>query len=162
MSLDEIESWGGRVFPCGGPGDRRRLDGVRDGTIDAVFDEGISAWIDETLGYDMSLLDLDEEAFAHLGALGWRRVPVSTGRFAHIPGNHQAIDFSGWPLYASAALPDAVAYEVCGAFASRHDEMPWETGTHGGLAHIGRETEATPMDVPLHPGAERWYREHIL
>jgi TRAP-type uncharacterized transport system substrate-binding protein len=23
-----------------------------------------------------------------------------------------------------------------------------------------RETEATPMDVPLHPGAARWYREH--
>jgi len=23
-----------------------------------------------------------------------------------------------------------------------------------------RESEATPMDVPLHPGAERWYREH--
>jgi hypothetical protein len=25
---------------------------------------------------------------------------------------------------------------------------------------IARETDATPMDVPLHPGAERWYREH--
>jgi hypothetical protein len=22
------------------------------------------------------------------------------------------------------------------------------------------ETESTPMDVPLHPGAERWLREH--
>jgi hypothetical protein len=22
------------------------------------------------------------------------------------------------------------------------------------------ETETTPMDVPLHPGSERWYREH--
>jgi hypothetical protein len=25
---------------------------------------------------------------------------------------------------------------------------------------MGRESEETPMDVPLHPGAERWYREH--
>jgi len=23
-----------------------------------------------------------------------------------------------------------------------------------------RETDSTPMDVPFHPGAERWYREH--
>jgi TRAP-type uncharacterized transport system substrate-binding protein len=23
-----------------------------------------------------------------------------------------------------------------------------------------RESDSTPMDVPLHPGAERWYREH--
>jgi hypothetical protein len=22
------------------------------------------------------------------------------------------------------------------------------------------DTETTPMDVPLHPGSERWYREH--
>jgi TRAP-type uncharacterized transport system substrate-binding protein len=24
---------------------------------------------------------------------------------------------------------------------------------------MGRESDSTPMDVPLHPGAERWYRE---
>ena len=28
------------------------------------------------------------------------------------------------------------------------------------LAQIGRETTATPMDVPLHPGAARWFKEH--
>ena len=33
-------------------------------------------------------------------------------------------------------------------------------GTEGTVAQMGRETEATPMDVPLHPGAARWYREH--
>jgi TRAP-type uncharacterized transport system substrate-binding protein len=37
--------------------------------------------------------------------------------------------------------------------------MPWEKGTHLGIAQVGKETDATPMDVPLHPGAERWYRE---
>ena len=26
--------------------------------------------------------------------------------------------------------------------------------------HAVSETESTPMDVPLHPGAERWLREH--
>ena len=40
--------------------------------------------------------------------------------------------------------------------------MPWEEGTAEGVDDIGRETPATPMDVPLHPGAERWYREHGL
>jgi TRAP-type uncharacterized transport system substrate-binding protein len=25
---------------------------------------------------------------------------------------------------------------------------------------MGSESDSTPMDVPLHPGAERWYREH--
>ena len=159
MSIAEIESWGGRAHTAGPPGDRRRLDGIRDGSIDAVFDEGISAWLDTALTSGMVPLALDPEAFARLGALGWRRVPLKAGRFSYIDKETDCIDFSGWPLYASASLPDQVAYDVCAAFGARHDEMPWETGTHEGIAHIGKETEATPMDVPLHPGAERWYRE---
>ena len=35
-----------------------------------------------------------------------------------------------------------------------------ERGTDGSALHMGRERDSTPMDVPLHPGAERWYREH--
>ena len=160
MSLDEIKSWGGSVHPIGGPGDQRRLAGIRDGHIDTIMDEGISTWIDEALAHGFVPLDLDEAAFAHLVALGWRRGPLKHGRFDYLDGHHDCIDFSGWPLYTSAALPDQVAYDICGAFAARHDEMPWEKDTHQGIAHIGRETDATPMDVPLHPGAERWYREH--
>lgn len=159
MSLDAIKSWGGGVHPIGGPGDKRRLDSIRDGSLDIIFDEGISTWIDAALAHGFTPLDLDEEAHAHLGKLGWRRGPLSYGRFAHLPGGHDCIDFSGWPLYASADMPDQTAYEIAAAFGARHDEMPWESGTHQGIAQVGKETDATPMDVPMHPGAERWYRE---
>ena len=159
MSLDEIKSWGGSLHPIGGPGDKRRIAGIRDGSIDAIFDEGISTWIDEALAHGMVPLALGEDTYAKLGALGWRRGPLKYGRFDYLPVQHDCIDFSGWPLYTSAALPDAVAYQICGALGARHDEMPWEKGTHQGIAQIGQETDATPRDVPLHPGAERWYRE---
>lgn len=159
MSIAEIESWGGRVHPAGPPSDQRRLDGLRDGSIDAVFDEGISAWLDTALANGMVPLELDADAFARLGALGWRRVPLKAGRFSYLDRAADCIDFSGWPLYAAASLPDQLAYDVCAAFGARHDEMPWEERTHQGIGQIGKETDATPMDVPLHPGAERWYRE---
>jgi TRAP-type uncharacterized transport system substrate-binding protein len=162
MSLDMVRSWGGSVHPIGGPGDKRRMAAIRDGAIDTIMDEGISTWIDEALANGFAPVDLDEAAFAHLTAIGWRRVPLSHGRFAHLPAGHDCIDFSGWPLYASAAMPDKTAYDICSAFGARHDWMPWEKGTHEGLGQLGRETDATPMDVPLHPGAERWYRERGL
>jgi len=73
-----------------------------------------------------------------------------------------ALDFSGWPIYSSASLPDDTAYDICGALAARAAEVPWEAGTNGSALRMGRESEATPMDVPLHPGAERWYREHAV
>ena len=133
-----------------------------DGALDMILDEGISVWIDEALANGFVPLDLDQAAIAHLTALGWRAGPLNHGRFSHLPAGHMCIDFSGWPLYCSASLPEATAYEICGAFGARHDEMPWEAGTHEGLGQIGVETDATPMDVPLHAGAERWYREHGL
>lgn len=160
MSLDEIKSWGGSLHPIGGPGDKRRMAGIREGTLDLILDEGISTWIDAALASGFVPLALDAAALDHVARLGWRHGPLKHGRFDHLPAGHQCIDFSGWPLYCSADLPDATAYEICAAFGARHDEMPWETGTHEGIGQIGRETDATPMDVPLHPGAERWYREH--
>ena len=55
-------------------------------------------------------------------------------------------------------LPDETAYDICAALAAREAEVPWEKGTGGNAVHMLTETESTPMDVPLHPGAERWLR----
>lgn len=160
MSLNDIVSWGGHIQRIGGPGAEQRIAGLRDGTLDAVFDEGIGTWLNEALEHGLVPLQLEPEAFAHLGALGWRRVTLPTSRYPRLTQDYSCVDFSGWPLYASAALPDQVAYDVCDAFAARADEMSWEEGTYTGVAQVFHETDATPMDVPLHPGAARWYREH--
>jgi TRAP-type uncharacterized transport system substrate-binding protein len=83
----------------------------------------------------------------------------SEGTLSPLLRDVDTLDFSGWPIYASTALPEKSAYDVCAAIAARAAEIPWEKGT-GGASQMGLESEATPMDVPLHPGAERWYREH--
>ncbi len=158
MSIADIEAWGGCVVPAGPPNDKRRMAGIFDGTLDAVFDEGISLWIAEALANNMALIPIEPDAFEAMQAIGWRKVELKTGRFSHLPA-YDAFDFSGWPLYARADLPDEIAYKICAAFKARHDEMTWEEGTHEGLAHLGIETDATPMDVPMHPGAQRWWRE---
>jgi hypothetical protein len=77
-----------------------------------------------------------------------------------LPRDFDTLDFSGWPIYASAALAPDAAFEICAAIAARAAEVPWEEPAHDGIWRMGRDSETTPMDVPLHPGAERWYREH--
>jgi hypothetical protein len=34
------------------------------------------------------------------------------------------------------------------------------TNSTTGIGQLGENTDATPRDVPLHPGVEKWYREH--
>jgi TRAP-type uncharacterized transport system substrate-binding protein len=136
------------------------MEPLRRGELDAIFDEGIKTWLDEALACGLAPIELEPAEFEQLGRLGWRRVSLPKARFPGLLRDVDTLDFSGWPIYASASLPDEVAYEVCAAIVARTAEIPWEAGTHGAVGQIGRETDSTPMDVPLHPGAERWYREH--
>jgi TRAP-type uncharacterized transport system substrate-binding protein len=159
FSLRDLESWGGGLHPAGPPSDKRRIAGIRDGSVDAVADEGINGWLDEALTHGMKLLQFEDEVFELLSRLGWRRVSLGGNRFTKFDKNHQCIDFSGWPIYSAASLPDHVAYAVCNAFGARRDSIPWEDGSFQHVSQIGKETSASPRDVPLHPGAERWYRE---
>jgi len=160
FALKDIESWGGRLILCGGPSDVRRLEPLARGEIDAVFDEGIKVWLDEALAAGLVPIELDAAEFEAMGKLGWRRVPLPKARFPRLPRDVDTLDFSGWPIYANASLPEQTAYDICAALAAREAEIPWEKGSDGSALHMVRETETTPMDVPLHPGAERWYREH--
>ena len=160
FSLAEAEAWGCTLQLVGPPMDQRRLEGLRSGTLDIVFDEGINGWLRAALEADYQVLELEPDVLASLEAIGWRRAVLPTQRFPRLDRDRQAIDYSGWPLYTRASLPDEVAYRVCEAIAQRFEYMPWTEDEFDRPELLGRDTEATPLDVPLHPGAERWYREH--
>ena len=95
-----------------------------------------------------------------MGKLGWRRVALPKARFPGLAKDFEALDFSGWPIYCSTALPDQMAYDICDALTAREAEIPFERGGNDSALTMVRETETSPRDVPLHPGAERWLRDH--
>jgi TRAP-type uncharacterized transport system substrate-binding protein len=160
FTLADIESWGGKLVRCGGPGDeRRRLEPMARGEIDAVFDEGIKVWLSEALAAGLAPIGFDASEYEQLGKLGWRRVTVPKSVFPGLPHDVDTLDFSGWPIYCNASLPEQMAYDICAAVAARDAEVPWEKMAGGNAIQAVTETDATPMDVPLHPGAERWLRE---
>ena len=163
FSMSDVESWGGSLQLNGPPGDQRRLDALRNGSIDAVFDEGIIGWLDAALEAGMKPMALEEPVFSKLQAIGWRKAVLPASVYPRLGSDHAVIDYSGWPLYSHASMPDEIAYKVCGALHARIDEIEWENkpwAPFPGMGGLGRETESTPRDVPLHPGAEKWYREH--
>ena len=159
MTLKDIESWGGSLQLNGGPGDARRMKAIADGTVDAVFDEGLVLWLNAALDSGMQLVTLEDSTFKHLTDLGWRKYTIKPGRYKSLKQEHTCIDYSGWPLYTRASLPDDDAYKICDAIMARKDLIYWED-SYTGVGQLGEETDATPRDVPLHPGAEKWYREH--
>jgi TRAP-type uncharacterized transport system substrate-binding protein len=160
FSLADIVSWGGTLNVTGAPNDERRMSKLRTGELDAVFDEGLVHWFDDALALGYRPLVLEDSTFAQMAALGWRHALIPAGRYPHLSEDHPCIDYSGWPLYCSASLPEQMVYDVCGGFATRQAEIPWEDGAYTSVGQVWHDTEPTPMDVPLHPGAARFLAEH--
>jgi TRAP-type uncharacterized transport system substrate-binding protein len=159
FKLGDIESWGGSFHFTSGPGDKERIAGMQDGTIDAVFDEGMGSWFAAGLAAGLEPIVLEDSVLARLEASGWRKVLIPRDRFPALKLDHRCLDFGGWPLYTHASLPDEQAYQICAALQTREEFIPWDERAYTGLGQLGRDTEATPLDVPLHPGAARWYRD---
>jgi TRAP-type uncharacterized transport system substrate-binding protein len=159
MTLTDIESWGGSLQLNGGPGDERRMKAIADGTIDAVFDEGLVLWLDAALDSGLEPITLEDSVFKYLTDLGWRKFTIQPGRYRSLKRAYTCIDYSGWPLYTRASLPEENAYKICDAIMARKEQIYWED-SFSGVGQLGEETDATPRDVPLHPGAIQWYRDH--
>ena len=46
-----------------------------------VFDEGIPAWLNHGLEHGLQPLELEEDVFSQMEAIGWRRVVLPKDRF---------------------------------------------------------------------------------
>ena len=68
------------------------------------------------------------------------------------------VDFSGWPIFTRADLPDDIIACFCTALEARKDLIPWQGEGPLPLERMCRDSEDTPLDIPLHPGAERFWR----
>jgi hypothetical protein len=74
FSLEDLASWGGQVrYDAGMPYGENRIGALQRGQIDAIFDEGASAWGNMGLELGMTFLSLDEPILKRLESVGLRR-----------------------------------------------------------------------------------------
>jgi TRAP-type uncharacterized transport system substrate-binding protein len=159
FSLKDVESWGGSLHLAGTPGDRSRLAGIADGSIDAVFDEGIGPWLGAALDHGMIALPVDRPAQRRMEELGWRIVPIPRTWHSGLAEDVPSIDFSGWPLFTHTSLPDEIAYRICQSLDANRAKIPFDLDRPVELEDLCNDSDFAPLDVPFHPGAERYYRE---
>jgi hypothetical protein len=159
FSLNDVEAWGGSLHLAGTPGDRTRLAGIRDGSIDCVFDEGIAPWMGAALDNGMIPIPVPAAAQERLTALGWRALSIPKTWHPALTADMPSIDFGGWPLYTHDRLPDDIAYRMCQSLDARKARIPFDSERTVELADLCNDSEVAPLDIPLHPGAECYYRE---
>jgi TRAP-type uncharacterized transport system substrate-binding protein len=62
-------------------------------------------------------------------------------------------------MVVRADMPQDVAYALCEAIEARKTLMPTDNFKPLDMAQLCANDEEAPFDVPLHPGAKRFYRE---
>ena len=159
FTLEDIRRWGGAIHLASRPSDPVRREGIESGEVDAVFDEGIKSWARTALENGFRFLPVEGSILKHMAALGYRPARMTKTEFPGIAAEVQTLDFSGWPMIVRADMPDNVAYALCETIEKRKDLMPTDNYKPLDVAQLCANDEESPYDVPLHPGAARFYRE---
>ncbi len=56
-------------------------------------------------------------------------------------------------------MPDPVAYAICEAIENRKGVIPIDKEGELNISQLCGNNDEAPLNVPLHPGAEHFYRE---
>jgi TRAP-type uncharacterized transport system substrate-binding protein len=159
FSLADIRNWGGKIHSTPRPSDPGRQAVIENGAVNAVFDEGIKSWAQNALDHGFRFLPVEGQVLQRLTAMGYRPTVMPKSLFRGLRDDIPTIDFSGWPMLVRADMPDDVAYALCEAIERRKDLMPTDNYEPLEIAQLCANDEEAPYDVPLHPGAARFYRE---
>ncbi len=161
FTFDDLRAWGGELrregtFPhVSGP----KARAMERGELEALFEEGADEWLPVALAAGMTALPLSDETVRKLEAVGFRRALIRKADHPQLPADVLTVSFSGWPIFVHAELPDTLVTQFCSALDARKHLIPWQGDGPLPVERMCRDSESTPIDVPLHPAAERFWRE---
>jgi TRAP-type uncharacterized transport system substrate-binding protein len=162
FSFEKLKRWGGSVQECGRPFAPERLKAISTKSIDAVFDEGVSTpggWLYQALDNGYEIIALQPAIAKKLEQIGYTRTVLPKSRYRQLSEDVLTIDYSGWSLVTHRWLPNKVAYAAIETIDERQKVIPVDDDRPLDMRDLCRGTEKCPLQVPLHPGAEKYYRE---
>jgi TRAP-type uncharacterized transport system substrate-binding protein len=162
FSFEKIKGWGGQVQECPRPFAPERLTGMAKRSLNAVFDEGVSTlggWLDQALDNGYEIISLEPEIVKKLEQMGYSRAVLPKRRYRQLREDALSIDFSGWSLVTHRWLPNHVAYAAVETIDERKKVIPVDDDKPLNMRNLCRSTEKCSLQIPLHPGALKYYKE---
>ncbi len=157
VTYNDVKGWGGSIQHVGY---NVIIDAFKDGRADVLFavvtpkHPSVSEIVS---GVDVEFLGLDAEAAKALLPLGYTAATMPPETFK---GQAKPVSTVGFPtvLITNKELPEPIAYTITKTVVESKDAL---VRGHAGLAEFDPRTAWQPekVGIPLHPGAERAYRE---
>ena len=162
-----LASWGCSFLEGEAPWDTIPL--AVDGKADAIIFEAIMTphWKDLQKNHDMTFVPIDDDVLSALERdYGWPRGTIEQDRFKDLDGPFETLDFSDFLLMCRDDLDDEIAYLMawctCETTATIEKQYRHLAPKDSPLTYPLDPKKICRTPIPLHPGAERYYRDAKL
>lgn len=165
VSEATLKSWGGEYVTSTRP--EQSLFKMRDGQVDAVLQEAIMTpwWADTMRERNAVALPAEDAALAGLEQeLGYRRNSLPAGYWDNLSNAIPTLDFSDFAILVRSDLPDDIAYLLTWCINERREVLERQykhlAPERSPLTYPLEPRKMAQTPIPLHPAAERYYREY--
>lgn len=154
ITYADIESWGGRIeFVGGGAG----ADLFRDGHVNVLSNaapQPYSTWVEVAASRDVVLLPIEEGVVEEMKARGYDADLIDSTPY----GDPTGMVLSAGPtsvVVVNANVDEELVYQMTKHLYENFDKLIEVQSDLGGFD----PANAANSEIPLHPGAERYYKE---
>lgn len=161
FSFEDIESWGGQIFyESSGPG----VELLADRRVDMYFNGTLipnSDLAEVARSVDLTWVEMDEGKLQQVGK-EWG-LPLATtpaGTYEFLAEDQPTLSIP----HEMISNPDVPAQDVYKLVKAVYENQEQMSSVHPGMAEFSSEVmvQVRESGIPLHPGAEQFYREEGL
>jgi len=160
ITYDNIKAWGGRVEHTDF---NAIVSSFKDGKADMfiqVLTKGHPAWTELAVTTDINFISLDSKAIDYLKKYGYSKAVLPANSFKGQNYNVTTVGFKT-ALITNTEMDDLLAYKITKTLVENKEKLVMG---HKALDAFNPE-KAGDVDIiglPLHPGAEKYYKEKGL
>lgn len=162
LSAEAVASWGGSftnpIIAGAVGGSMLEFDLILNELASPANNPESSVWSTVSQRHALRFLDFSEEVLARLAddkALGVTRVTAQWGLLRGVDRPIPTVARSGHAVFAREDAPEQAVYDAAKAIDEHRAALKWFIRPYS----YDSQTAWKNFDVPLHPGAERYYRE---
>jgi TRAP transporter TAXI family solute receptor len=157
ITADDIKAWGGKIGVTAEEALKGNFDIMAGFLASPSLNPESSLWTTMSQKFDLYFLELPEDLLKLIAKqnVDAEFVEVHYGLLRGIDRRIKTLGRSGEAVFARDDTPEQAAYDLAKAIDENHGALKWFIRVYT----YDPETVWQNFGVPLHPGAERYYRE---
>jgi TRAP transporter TAXI family solute receptor len=157
ITVEDIKSWGGKTGVTVNEALKGEFDILAGFLASPALNPESSFWITLSQKFDLYFLELPEELLKQIARqnVDAEFVEVHQNLLRGVNRRIKTLGRSGEAVFARDDTPEQAAYDLAKAIDENHSAFKWFIRVYT----YDPETVWQNFGVPLHPGAEKYYRE---